>query len=453
MNKVNLTIENKINNKTIEDDIGLNQEIKREIMSEKELTAQEILEKINSKNKKSIPLIEKEPVSFKFGIIGMGHAGSKLGEVFYNLGYDVIAMNTATQDLTNINIPEKNKLFLDVGIQGAAKDLVRGKDAAEHYRNEILGMIQNNLSDSQVIILCSSLSGGSGAGSLPLLIDVLQGVGKPIVMLAVLPMSSEDVKAKSNVLETLSKLSEYVKNGKIHNLICVDNARIEAIYEGVDQMSFYRVANMAIIEPLDVFNKFSMKPSDVKPLDSAEFATILLNGEGLSIYGQINVDNYEEDTAIAEAVMNSLEGNLLASGFNLKEARFVGFMAIANDNVWKSVPAGSINYASVMINETFGNPDASYKGVYLSEDKEDILKIYTFVSGLGLPQARIEGLKKDVSVQQAKIKIKDEDRMKNLSLDTGKDTAISDVDKIKERILAKTKGFGKLNNVIDRRTK
>lgn len=438
-------IENNIN-----DDINLDKEEKKDEVS---LTAEEILNKIKKNSKKETKKENmKEPVSLKFGVLGLGHAGSKVSEVFYNLGYDCLALNTATQDLTNINIPENNKMFLDIGIQGAAKDLSRGEDAALQYRDEICKKIDETLGSSKVIMLCSSLGGGSGAGGLSVVIDLLQNIGKPIIVLAVLPMVSEDVKTKSNSLEVLSKLSAYVSNGSIHNLIVVDNARIEAIYDGVSQLDFYNVANKAIVEPLDIFNKFSMKPSNVKSLDSAEFATILLNGEGLGIYGQITVENYEEETAIAEAVFNGLEGNLLASGFDLKEARYVGFMVIANKKVWSKVSSGAINYAGVLINDVFGNPEGSYKGIYESDDDNDEVKVFSFASGLGLPRSRIDSLRSDVAAQQATLKAKDEDRKKKLNLDMGKDKVISEVDKIKQRISSKKKGFGKLNEmVVDKR--
>ncbi len=450
--------------KEIDDDVGLDKQMEskknseeQENMSKKDeseqLTAQEILAKINAKEgSEELKDSSEHAVSLKFGVIGCGHAGSRIAEVFYDLGYNAIAMNTATQDLVHINLPEEQKLFLDIGIQGAAKDLARGEEAATQYRKQIQDLIYNVLGSSQVIVVCSSTSGGSGAGSLPMIIDLLQDIGKPIVVIGILPMISEDVKAKTNALDTLAVLSENVRDGKIHNLICIDNARIEAIYDGISQMDFYKVANKAIVESLEVFNKYSLKPSDVKALDSAEFATMLLNGEGLSIYGQITINNYEDDIAIAQAVMSGLEGNLLASGFELKEARFVGFMVIANNSVWKKVPAGAINYASTMINDAFGNPEGSYKGIYEGDDPEEVVKVYTFVSGLGLPRSRIEGLKGDVATQQATLKTKNEERAKKLDLDRGKDDAVLDVDKIKQKITAKTKGFGKLTNlVVDRR--
>jgi len=432
----------------INDDINLDKE-NGDV--EKTLTAEEILERIKSKTNQGQE-DEKDLVSFDFGIIGCGHAGSRIAESFYSLGYEAIAINTATQDLVEIQIPEENKMFLDIGIQGAAKDLTRGEGAFSQYREDIYNKIDSALGSSSVMVVCSSMGGGSGAGGLATIIDLLQNVGKPIVVLAVLPMVSEDVQAKSNSIDTLAKLSKYVSDGSIHNLIVVDNARIEAIYDGVSQMDFYNVANKAIVEPLDVFNKFSMKSSKVKPLDSAEFGTMLLNGEGLGIYGQITIKDYEDEMAISAAVFNGLDGNLLASGFDLKEARYAGFMVIANENVWKKIPAGAINYASTMANDVFGNPEVSYKGIYESDDEEDVVRVYSFATGLGLPKSRIDGLKSDVTAQKAVIKTKDADRKKKLTLETGKDSVVSDVDKIKQRINSKNKGFGKLNDmVVDRR--
>ena len=290
-------------------------------------------------------IIDKKAVSYKFGIIGCGHAGSRLAEVFYGLGYQAIALNTATQDLAYINIPEENKLFMDIGIQGAAKDLTRGEEAAEAYREKIQGLIYDKLGASQILIVCSSTAGGSGAGSLSTIIEMLQAIGKPIIILAVLPMVSEDAQAKSNALETVSKLGKFVKEGKAHNLILVDNARIEAIHCGVGQMEFYKVANKSVVEPLHTMNLYSTRPSDVKPIDSAEFATLLLNGEGLSIYGQMTVTDYEEDVAISAAVMNGLQENLLASGFDLKQAKMIGIFMIANKSVWSKIPAGQVDFA------------------------------------------------------------------------------------------------------------
>ena len=75
--------------------------------------------------------------SLVLGVLGSGQAGSRLAEAFYKLGYDSVAVNTAMQDLKFIDIPDSNKLLLEYGLGGAAKEVEIGKAAAESHRGEI----------------------------------------------------------------------------------------------------------------------------------------------------------------------------------------------------------------------------------------------------------------------------------------------------------------------------
>ena len=450
------------------DDIGLDTEVEdnngEKMTNEENKLDEDKLAALKAKMTEKAAVVEAAPavpaerqVSLKFGVIGLGQGGSRIAEVFNDLGYPTIVANTATQDLVHINVPEDHKLFMDIGLQGAAKNIDRGQEAAEAYREEIQKLAYDVLGTTQVLIVAASCGGGSGAGAISTVIELLQVMGKPIVVIGVLPMHSEDVKTKANSLETVSKLAGLVNGGKIHNVIIIDNAQIESIFAGVSQMDFYKVANKAIVEPIDIFNNFSMLPSDVKGLDSSEWATLFLNGEGLSVYGQLSISNYEEDTSIAEGIISSLSDNLLASSFDLKQAQDVGFMVVANKEVWSKVPAGAVNYASLMVAEMFGNPGGLFKGVYTHDDPEDVIKIYTFVSGLGLPEVRLNSLKKEVEVMQDALKAKGKERTNKLNLDINKDVAVSKVEELKSRIAANRSGFGKLNTslggIVDRRKK
>jgi cell division GTPase FtsZ len=284
------------------------------------------------------------------------------------------------------------------------------------------------------------------------LVDLLTTLGKPLVVMTVMPMDTDDAQTKSNALETLSKLAGYAKNKKISNLIVVDNAKIEAIYHNVNQMDFYSTANKVIVETLDAFNVFSIMPSPIKALDPMEFSKIFIDGEGLSIYGELTVDNYIEDTAIAEAVVNNLDGNLLATGFDLKQTKYAGFIVAANKDVWSKIPNSSVNYAVAMVNDFCGNPKGVFKGIYTTDSPENVVKVYSFFSGLGLPVGRVDQLKKDTTELQSKIKGKDEARNLTLQLDTGSNETVTAAQKVKDKIAAKSSTFGKfVGGTVDRR--
>jgi cell division GTPase FtsZ len=413
--------------------------------------AKQVEQKI-AEAKAAVSVATKKEVSLNFGVVGSGQGGSRLAEAFFKLGYDAVAINTAMQDLKFINIPDANKLLLEQGIGGAAKELEIGRMASETHKAKIAQLIQDRLQDSQVNIFCLSLGGGSGAGSCETLVDILTEVGKPLMVMTILPMDTEDAQTKKNALETLAKLAKLTQSKKIANLIVVDNAKLETIYQNVSQTEFFEVANKAIVEPLDIFNVFSSRPSSTKPLDPMELSKLLLDGEGLSVYGEISISNFAEDTALAEAVINNLDGNLLASGFDLKQTKYVGVIFAASAAVWQAIPSSSVNYALAMINDKCSSPSGIFKGIYTVDMPEKVVKVYSIFSGLALPEARIEQLKKETKELATATKNKDEQRNLFLKLDTGNEENVSAAQKIKEKIAAKSSNFGKfVSGVSDRR--
>lgn len=408
--------------------------------------------KKQQESKMAAKIVSKKERSIVLGILGSGQAGSRIAEAFYKLGYDSVVVNTAMQDLKFIDIPDSNKLLLEYGLGGAAKEIEIGRAAAEEHRGEILQLINEKLQHSQVNVLCLSLGGGSGAGSCETLVDVMSSLGKPLVVMTVLPMDTEDAQTKSNALETLSKLTKLTQTKKVNNLIVVDNAKIEAIYQNISQVDFYGVANKAIVEPIDIFNTLSSLPSSVKGLDPMEWAKIFTDGEGLTVYGELTVENFVEDTAIAEAVVNNLNGNLLAGGFDLKQSRYVGVIITANKDVWAKIPSSSITYAMAMVNDQCGTPKGVFKGIYTVESPDPVVKIYSMFSGLGLPESRVTQLKKDAQELLQNVKGKDAQRNLSLNLETGTNETISAAQKVKEKMAAKSSAFGKLvGGVVDRR--
>lgn len=397
----------------------------------------------------------KKTRSIGIGVIGSGQAGSRLAEAFHKIGYNAVVINTAEQDLRHINVPESQKLLLDYSLGGASKELSIGHDAAESYKAEISNLVNSYLDESHVLLLTTSLGGGSGAGSAEVVIDVLTQTDKPVLVMAVLPMANDDAQTKQNALVTMAKLTKLAQTEQIAGLIIVDNAKIEAIYTDVSQLNFYSVANDAIIKPLDVFNTLSSEPSPVKALDPMEFSKILTDGRGLITYGQIKVSNYTDDTAIAEAIIENLNSNLLSGGFDLKQSRYVGVMMAAPKAVWDKVPAGSVNYAMAMINDICKNPNDVFKGIYTTETNEDFISVYSMFSGMGLPTDRIEQLKSETKDLKEKSQQKDEQRVQNLKIDIGVEESVSATEQIKNKIKAKNSAFGKLMNrgVVDRRNK
>ncbi|KKK90831.1 hypothetical protein LCGC14_2719060 [marine sediment metagenome] len=108
-----------------------------EILAEKKARKKKEKAK-KEKEAMTVMLVDSPDRALNWGCVGVGQAGSKIAEVFYNYGYNTVAINSALQDLKPIQIPERQKLFLDYALGGAGKDLSNGREAVEQYRDEVL---------------------------------------------------------------------------------------------------------------------------------------------------------------------------------------------------------------------------------------------------------------------------------------------------------------------------
>ena len=167
-------------NKVI-DDLGLDSATSNPSLEGSKLES--LKAKLAAKKQEMAPrILAKKTRSISFGFLGSGQCGANLVSYAHQLGYEAVCINTANQDLELIDLPESNKLLLEYGLGGAARDLLIGQAAAEAHKEAIYELVQEKLDDCQVLVFCLSLGGGSGAGSCQTVIDILSTFNKPIIV-------------------------------------------------------------------------------------------------------------------------------------------------------------------------------------------------------------------------------------------------------------------------------
>jgi len=442
----NVTLEN-----NIVDDLEEKQEVEEITQPADDVnlaTLEALKQKMKAKkeeNSMSVKIVEDKKRSINFGVIGSGQCGSRLSQSLYEMGYPAVAMNTAEVDLRDIKLPQDSKLLLDYTIGGAAKSLSIGHEAAEANREAIVELVDTKLGDCQAFVFCASLGGGSGAGSANVVLDILAQTGKPTIALVVLPMSSDDHVTKNNAVETLVMLSKLLKEKKLSNCFIVDNARVENLLGDVNPLDLFEASNTVITEPLNYLNTLGSLSSRAKSIDPLETAKLLFDSEGLSIFGSITIpaSDLDGDTAIAEAILANLNDGLLASNFDLAQAKYCAFAIIGNAKAWSKVKSSALTYANAVLEETASKADAVFRGLYESEEVGDNLKIFSYFSGLGIPTQRVNSLKEEVKKGMERTQSREKDRAANLDVAGIKDENQSAADKVKEMIRQKNSGFGK----------
>lgn len=426
-----------------------------EIMKENLKLEEELKQKVKLEEKMSTVLVEQQDRSVNFGVVGIGQAGGRIAEQFYNRGYDCVVLNTAMQDLSTLHVPESKKLFLDFALGGAAKDRDTGSAAVEEYTDIISEMLDENFQDSEILILATSGGGGSGSGGAEGMVRIMSAMGKPVVVIYVMPLTSEDTLAKHNAIQTLAQLSKMAKEDIINSLVVVDNAKIELIYPGLPMSKFWNVSNEAIVEPLHLFNMLSATPSDYTSLDSMDFVQTLLGGD-CALYGMLEVEDFEEEDSIAAAIVQNLKTGLLADEFDLKQTRIAGVIITASKEILDQIPAANIEYGFSMLNKVCSDGTKVFRGLY-DVPGQNTIRVYSMFSGLGLPEERVKELKLEAERHMEMFKKKEENRANNMLIDIGKTKAVSTSDQMYNRIKNKNSAMGKITRnsrrIVDKRRK
>lgn len=412
-------------------------------------------EKLKSKKESTDnkPEVEEMNVSIRLGVIGVGQAGSRIAQEFGKLGYHSYAINTSKQDLEYIDIPSHKKLLLEGSLGGTGKDLDLGRDIFAANADILSSFVEDVVAGNDMLYLALSGGGGTGSSSVDTMVDIMYSTGAPVGVIYILPKDTDDAQAKKNSLETLSRLARMSSENIISNLIVVDNAKIEQIYAELSQAEFWEAANNAIVEPLHIFNHLTATASRHTSLDPSDFAKIISCGD-CSIYGVIEVEDYMEETALAEAVIDSLNQSMLAEGFDISQARVGGVIITGTKKIMDKIPAANINYCYHMVSEQTEGASL-FQGVYDVHTKSDSVKIFTWLAGLGLPRKRIETLQEESKKLQEISSSKLNNRTSQMTLDLGGDNTSSASKEIRRKIQKKNSGFGRLqggrSSIVDRR--
>jgi tubulin-like protein CetZ len=399
-------------------------------------------------------LISEQEVSINIAVVGVGQAGSRVAEEFHNLGYDVGVVNTSAQDLKFIDVLPHQKLLLEGSLGGTGKDLDLGREIFSDNEDAVVDFVNKVVDGNDMVFLAVSGGGGTGSSSVDTMIPMLYSTGIPVGVIYVLPKATEDARSKRNAIETLARLARMTADDMVSSLVVVDNARIEQIYGGLSQSQFWNTANHAIVEPLHLFNNLTAQASKFTSMDPSDFGKVISCGD-CSVYGVVEVEDYMEETALAEAVMNSLNSNMLAEGFDLNQTRVGGVIIVGSEEALNRLPAINIDYCFHVISEET-NGASIYQGIYSRDDVGDGVKIYSWFAGLGLPQDRIDNLRKESRAQAAVAAAKEGQRTASMTLDLEEDKVTSRTDEIHRKIQKKKSGFNRLQggarkSIIDKR--
>ena len=333
-----------------------------------------------------------------FAWIGSGQGGGRLAKAFYDRGYrKCIAVNTSNQDLDTLDLPKAQKLLLDVGEQGAGKDMSRGREAANKYKQHIFDLMRkiygNNVDH---LFVCIGAGGGSGSGSTDILIEVakkyMKYIGhdnpeKRVGVVLSLPTRGEagSPQVAKNAHEVLDTTNKLAVNNEISPLIILDNAKIEKMYKGLTVKKFWPTVNNTISGLFHVFNVLTNQSSPYTSFDPTDYATVLQCG-GVMVMGVAKLKEFEDEQSVSRAVKTNIEKTLL-SDVDISDARVAACVAVGGKDIMENTAGlmDSLSYGFDTLSSLCPNATL-HRGIY--EDNKDSLRLFTLVSGLSVSDKR-----------------------------------------------------------------
>lgn len=338
-----------------------------------------------------------------FAWIGSGQGGGRLAKAFYDRGYrKCIAVNTSSQDLDTLDLPTAQKLLLDVGEQGAGKDMRRGREAASKYKQHIFDLMRkiygNNVDH---LFVCIGAGGGSGSGSTDILIEVakkyMKYIGhdnpeKRVGVVLSLPTRGEagSPQVAKNAHEVLDTTNKLAVNNEISPLIVLDNAKIEKMYKGLTVKKFWPTVNNTISGLFHVFNVLTNQSSPYTSFDPTDYATVLQCG-GVMVMGVAKLKEFDDEQSVSRAVKTNIEKTLL-SDVDISDARVAACVAVGGKDIMENTVGlmDSLSYGFDTLSSLCPNATL-HRGIY--EDNKDSLRLFTLVSGLSVSDKRKQQLK------------------------------------------------------------
>lgn len=338
--------------------------------------------------------------AIKMAFLGIGQGGGNLADSFYALGYRrVAAVNTTAKDMIRLSIPEANRHVLK-SAGGAGKDPKVGRALVEAEKEEIFRLLQECFKkEVDQILICAGAGGGTGTGGVLPAVKICKeylvsigvtDVAKKVGVIVTLPTKDESSAVQQNALDTLLPLLDMAEKGELSPLVLIDNAKVMSLYGKTSVTDVWGKANKNVAALFDAFNQLCAVEDESVHVtcDPQDYRTVLQ--AGVLAFGRTKIEKVERPTDVADAVRENVKKGLLVEGMDLSKATHGAAILCGSHEDLSSVSQESLEAAFGSLNRLMaqGPETKLHRGVYSLESSKS-LYVYTVLSGLGRPMARL----------------------------------------------------------------
>lgn len=322
-------------------------------------------------------------------VIGVGGAGNNMVSWLYKKGIkgaEIIACNT---DIQHLNISEADRKFI------LGKDLTKGlgcggfPEKGAEAAKEAMQEIKDVLKDSDMVLVCAGMGGGTGTGAAPVIAKTAKEVGAIVLGTVTMPFKIERARVDKAEfgLQQLRQVTDTV--------IVIDNNRLVSIAGNLPVQQAFAVANELVSTMIKGIVETIAVPSLVN-LDYADVKAIMTNG-GVAAIG---VGASDTNNKVEEAVNGALSNPLLDISY--KGATGALLHVIGGPDM----TLDEINRVGELVTESLDDDANVIWGARVQDDMKGKLTVMTIITGVKSPW--IVGSAQEVSSAPQVAELSDE---------------------------------------------
>ncbi len=326
--------------------------------------------------------------SLDIAVVGLGQGGGNLAAQFAQFGYRAIALNTALTDLSALGdgsnrsrLAPEQRLYIGIdGYDGAGGDLNYGRECIRENAARIRQVVAEHATDADLVLITAGLGGGTGSSASEL-VQILDDLNLPLVVLATLPTEHESGMAKVNAMRGANALVQM----EGLSWIFVDNSQLAGVHSDVPMDRYFETINSVIVEPLDALNRINSSTDlvPIRSLDGEDLRRLLLSG-GVINYASVDLASLDVEVVV-QSVRNALQSScIMPAGYALEQVATIGLVIQAPDDVLSRTPFAFFDQLNEDVKEATGGA-ACYLGVYRNRIKNSRASLHLVCSSHQLP--------------------------------------------------------------------
>ena len=258
-------------------------------------------------------------------VIGVGGAGGNTVDHIFSLsikGVNLMICNTDSKALDKSKLNDTQKICMGDG-KGAGNDAKVGEDKAKEALPAIREYVQQNNPD--LILLTAGMGGGTGTGAAPVVAQMIDSLGIPVIAILTTPSINEGNHRFEQAMKGIAKMQDYVDT-----FIIIKNETIIQLCEDKSVADAFNMANDIVAFASKGIAEIALTQSDLVSVDISDVCKVVRNSH-YAVMGMASEAGEDRAVkAIQQAVLSPLFGDVPLKG---SKSVLVNFATSASDGL------------------------------------------------------------------------------------------------------------------------